>query len=106
MSDIVEEFNDYRAKMNDKILADNKKIAFVIIPTTIRKRRAPNVGLREKNIRNFSINSKDIDLDVFSVSKNSCRSGINETRLSPSARPEPIIHKTIKMLRPGYDFKK
>ena len=26
MSDIVKEFNDYRAKMNDKILADNNKI--------------------------------------------------------------------------------
>lgn len=26
MSDIVTEFNDYRAKMNDKILADNNKI--------------------------------------------------------------------------------
>jgi AhpD family alkylhydroperoxidase len=26
MSDIVQEFNDYRAKMNDKILADNNKI--------------------------------------------------------------------------------
>jgi len=26
MSDIVEEFNVYRAKMNDKILADNNKI--------------------------------------------------------------------------------
>ncbi|MDP5081335.1 MAG: carboxymuconolactone decarboxylase family protein [Winogradskyella sp.] len=26
MSDIVSEFNDYRAKMNDKILADNNKI--------------------------------------------------------------------------------
>lgn len=26
MSDIVAEFNEYRAKMNDKILADNNKI--------------------------------------------------------------------------------
>lgn len=26
MSDIVEEFNEYRSKMNDKILADNNKI--------------------------------------------------------------------------------
>ncbi|MCT4628413.1 carboxymuconolactone decarboxylase family protein [Winogradskyella sp.] len=26
MSDIVKEFNDYRSKMNDKILADNNKI--------------------------------------------------------------------------------
>jgi len=26
MSNIVEEFNEYRAKMNDKILADNNKI--------------------------------------------------------------------------------
>ena len=26
MSNIVEDFNDYRAKMNDKILADNNKI--------------------------------------------------------------------------------
>ncbi|TYA56679.1 carboxymuconolactone decarboxylase family protein [Formosa maritima] len=26
MSDIVNEFNDYRSKMNDKILADNNKI--------------------------------------------------------------------------------
>ncbi len=26
MSDIVKEFNDYRAKMNDKIMADNNKI--------------------------------------------------------------------------------
>ena len=26
MSDIVREFNDYREKMNDKILADNNKI--------------------------------------------------------------------------------
>jgi len=26
MSNIVEEFNDYRAKMNDKILADNNKV--------------------------------------------------------------------------------
>ncbi len=26
MPNIVEEFNDYRAKMNDKILADNNKI--------------------------------------------------------------------------------
>ena len=26
MSDIVKEFNDYREKMNDKILADNNKI--------------------------------------------------------------------------------
>lgn len=26
MSDIIEEFNAYRAKMNDKILADNNKI--------------------------------------------------------------------------------
>jgi AhpD family alkylhydroperoxidase len=26
MSDIVNEFNEYRAKMNDKILADNNKI--------------------------------------------------------------------------------
>lgn len=26
MSDIVTEFNDYRSKMNDKILADNNKV--------------------------------------------------------------------------------
>lgn len=26
MSDIVQEFNDYRAKMNEKLLADNNKI--------------------------------------------------------------------------------
>jgi len=26
MSDIVNEFNDYRSKMNDKILADNNKV--------------------------------------------------------------------------------
>ncbi|SFZ92903.1 alkylhydroperoxidase AhpD family core domain-containing protein [Flaviramulus basaltis] len=26
MSDIVKEFNDYRAKMNDNILADNNKV--------------------------------------------------------------------------------
>ena len=26
MSDVIKEFNDYRAKMNDKILADNNKI--------------------------------------------------------------------------------
>ena len=26
MSDIVNEFNEYRAKMNDKILADNNKV--------------------------------------------------------------------------------
>ncbi len=26
MSDLVNEFNDYRAKMNDKILADNNKV--------------------------------------------------------------------------------
>ena len=26
MSDTVKDFNDYRAKMNDKILADNKKV--------------------------------------------------------------------------------
>ena len=26
MSDIIKEFNDYRAKMNDKILADNNKV--------------------------------------------------------------------------------
>ena len=26
MADLVEEFNDYRAKMNDKILSDNNKI--------------------------------------------------------------------------------
>jgi AhpD family alkylhydroperoxidase len=26
MANIIEEFNDYRAKMNDKILADNNKI--------------------------------------------------------------------------------
>ena len=26
MSDIVKEFNDYRSKMNDKLLADNNKI--------------------------------------------------------------------------------
>lgn len=26
MSDIVKEFNDYRAKMNDKILEDNNKV--------------------------------------------------------------------------------
>ena len=26
MSDIIKEFNDYRSKMNDKILADNNKV--------------------------------------------------------------------------------
>ena len=26
MSDIVKEFNEYRSKMNDKILSDNNKI--------------------------------------------------------------------------------
>ena len=26
MSDIVQEFNDYRSKMNEKLLADNNKI--------------------------------------------------------------------------------
>ena len=26
MSDVVKEFNDYRSKMNDKILSDNNKI--------------------------------------------------------------------------------
>ena len=26
MSDIVEEFNEYRSKMNEKLLADNNKI--------------------------------------------------------------------------------
>ena len=26
MSDIVKEFNDYRSKMNEKLLADNNKV--------------------------------------------------------------------------------
>jgi hypothetical protein len=26
MSNVVQEFNDYRSKMNDKLLADNNKI--------------------------------------------------------------------------------
>jgi AhpD family alkylhydroperoxidase len=41
MSEIVKEFNDYRAKMNDKILADNNKI----IKRILDKRTKELLGL-------------------------------------------------------------
>jgi hypothetical protein len=34
MSAIIEEFNDYRSKMNEKLLADNNKIVKVFSTST------------------------------------------------------------------------
>ena len=50
MPNIVEEFNDYRAKMNDKILADNNKIIKRIFNLDTNAYQAGTLDVKTKEL--------------------------------------------------------
>ena len=50
MSNIVEEFNDYRARMNDKILADNNKIIRRIFNLDTNAYQEGALGVKTKEL--------------------------------------------------------
>jgi AhpD family alkylhydroperoxidase len=50
MPNIVEEFNDYRAKMNDKILADNNKIIKRIFNLDTNAYQAGSLDVKTKEL--------------------------------------------------------
>ena len=50
MSDIVKEFNDYRSKMNEKILADNNKIVKRIFNLDTNAFQAGALGVKTKEL--------------------------------------------------------
>jgi len=50
MSDIVKEFNDYREKMNDKILADNNKIIKRVFNLDTNAYQAGHLDVKTKEL--------------------------------------------------------
>jgi AhpD family alkylhydroperoxidase len=107
MSDIVEEFNSYRAKMNDKILADNNKIIKRIFNLDTNAYQAGALDVRTKELLGLVASTVLRCDDCIRYHLETChKEGVSREEVVETLGIATLIGGTIVIphLRRAYEF--
>ena len=107
MSDIIKEFNDYRSKMNDKILADNNKVIKRIFNLDTNAFQAGALDLKTKELLGLVASMVLRCDDCVKYHLQSCHeAGLNKQEITESLSIANLIGGTIVIphLRRAYEF--
>ena len=107
MSDIVKEFNDYRQKMNDKILGDNNKIIKRIFNLDTNAFQAGALDVKTKELLGLVASTVLRCDDCIRYHLETCfKEGISKEEVAESLSIATLIGGTIVIphLRRAYEF--
>lgn len=107
MSEIVKEFNDYRSKMNDKILADNNKIIKRIFNLDTNAFQAGALDIKTKELLGLVASTVLRCDDCIKYHLESCyREGLGKAEVVEALGIATLIGGTIVIphLRRAYEF--
>ena len=107
MSDIINEFNDYRSKMNDKILADNNKVIKRIFNLDTNAFKAGALDVKTKELLGLVASMVLRCDDCVKYHLEACyNEGISKEEVIESLSIANLIGGTIVIphLRRAYEF--
>ena len=107
MSEIVKEFNDYRSKMNDKILADNNKIIKRIFNLDTNAFQAGALDVKTKELLGLVASAVLRCDDCIRYHLESCyKEGLTKEQVVEALGIATLIGGTIVIphLRRAYEF--
>jgi len=107
MSDLVKEFNDYRAKMNDKILGDNNKIIKRIFNLDTNAFAAGALDVKTKELLGLVASTVLRCDDCVKYHLESCyKEGVTKEEVMETLSIGTLIGGTIVIphLRRAYDY--
>ncbi|WP_104734302.1 carboxymuconolactone decarboxylase family protein [Hanstruepera ponticola] len=107
MSEIVKEFNDYRSKMNDKILADNNKIIKRIFNLDTNAFQAGALDVKTKELLGLVASTVLRCDDCIRYHLESCyKEGLTKEEVVETLSIATLIGGTIVIphLRRAYEF--
>jgi len=107
MSEIVKEFNDYRSKMNDKILADNNKIIKRIFNLDTNAFQAGALDVKTKELLGLVASAVLRCDDCIRYHLESCyKEGLTKEQVVETLGIATLIGGTIVIphLRRAYEF--
>ncbi|RNL69163.1 carboxymuconolactone decarboxylase family protein [Sinomicrobium pectinilyticum] len=107
MADIVEEFNDYRSRMNDRILADNNKIIKRIFNLDTNAYMPGTLDVRTKELLGLVASAVLRCDDCVKYHLESChKEGLNREEVMEALGIATLVGGTIVIphLRKAYEF--
>ena len=107
MADIVKEFNDYRSKMNDKILDDNNKIIKRIFNLDTNAFKAGALDVKTKELLGLVASTVLRCDDCVRYHLESCyKEGLNKEEVAETLSIATLIGGTIVIphLRRAYEY--
>lgn len=107
MSNPVKEFNDYRAKMNDKILADNNKIIKRIFNLDTNAYQAGALDVKTKELLGLVASTVLRCDDCIKYHLETCyKEGLSKNEVSEALSIATLVGGTIVIphLRRAYEF--
>lgn len=107
MSNIVEEFNDYRSKMNDKILADNNKVIKRIFNLDTNAYKAGALDVKTKELLGLVASAVLRCDDCIRYHMETCyKEGLQKEEVMEALSIATLVGGTIVIphLRRAYEF--
>ena len=107
MSDLVKEFNDYRAKMNDRILADNNKIIKRIFNLDTNAFQAGALDVKTKELLGLVASAALRCDDCIKYHLETChKEGLSKEEVVEALSIATLVGGTIVIphLRRAYEF--
>jgi AhpD family alkylhydroperoxidase len=107
MSNIVEEFNDYRSKMNDKILADNNKVIKRIFNLDTNAYKAGALDVKTKELLGLVASAVLRCDDCIRYHMETChKEGLQKNEVVEALSIATLVGGTIVIphLRRAYEF--
>lgn len=107
MSDLVNEFNDYRSKMNDKILADNNKVIKRIFNLDTNAFAAGALDVQTKELLGLVASTVLRCDDCIKYHLEACyKAGITKEKVVETLSIATLVGGTIVIphLRRAYEF--
>jgi AhpD family alkylhydroperoxidase len=107
MSNIVEEFNDYRSKMNDKILADNNKVIKRIFNLDTNAYKAGALDVKTKELLGLVASAVLRCDDCIRYHMETChKEGLQKDEVVEALSIATLVGGTIVIphLRRAYEF--
>jgi AhpD family alkylhydroperoxidase len=107
MSDIVKEFNDYRSRMNDNILADNNKIIKRIFNLDTNAYQAGALDVKTKELLGLVASAVLRCDDCIKYHLENCfKEGLTKAEVTESLGIATLVGGTIVIphLRRAYEF--
>ena len=107
MSNIIEEFNDYRSKMNDKILADNNKVIKRIFNLDTNAYKAGALDVKTKELLGLVASTVLRCDDCIRYHMETCyKEGLQKEEVMEALSIATLVGGTIVIphLRRAYEF--